>query len=79
MYIVLLVAWCGRVASGAENKEEKWERSLMVVKENFSPSFPSLLSSIPSFPKKMQVWIACAVLFKIIYTEKILEQFNIES
>lgn len=45
---------------------------LLVVKENFSP--PSLPPSVPCFLKRMQAQIACAVLFKTIHTEKILEQ-----
>lgn len=69
MYIVLLVAWCGGVACRAENKE-KWEMRLVVVKENFSPSFPSvaphprsLPPPFPSFLKRRQAQIACTALF----------------
>lgn len=70
MYIVLLVAWCGGVACRAENKE-KWEMRLVVVKENFSPSFSPVPPSLPcflpppfpSFLKRMQAQIACTVLF----------------
>lgn len=56
MYIVLLVAWCGGVACGTENKEEKWETRLVVVKENFN-SFLPFPSSLPSLKECMHEFL----------------------